>query len=331
MNGTTEIVCTLFDVTGAITRPEIRLTKAEVARQYGVDGRDLRSVDLVSEGIPHFVIRPSTIFISLFSLRLLIQSDRALLVRVRPRDGDPHVYLQDIFVADLQSKLRGDHQSGFPISLPYELRVVEAALASTTAHLEAEHTLVRRNVERSMHALQSQDIASTDPRILLESGKKLMNIAQRARQMRSALQELLNTDEDLAAMYLTDRRAGNHHAIEDHQEAEYLLEAYYKNNDAVEESAVALFAEIRRTEDAIQSVLDVRRNQIMVFEAQLEICMLGFAVSTFVAGLYGMNVVNSLEESPFAFAGLVSGCVIGTLIIARYGLRRLRKFRKIEL
>jgi magnesium transporter len=331
MNGTTELICTLFDANGAIEMPETRLTKADIARQYGVDGRDLRTADAISEGIPHFVIRPSTIFISHFSLRLLVQSNRVLLIRGGSKDNDPHAFLEEIFVTDLQSKLRCNHGSCFPVSLPYELRVFEAALASVTAHLEAEHSLIRKEIEYSLEDLQSEDIASTGPRTLLENGKKLVHIEQRARQMRTALQELLSNDEDLAEMYLTDQQAGRPHAIEDHQEVEYLLEAYYKSHDAIVESAGALLSEVHRTQDAILSVLDVRRNQIMVFEAQLEICMLGFAVSTFIAGLYGMNVINYLEDSPYAFPSLVAGCVMGTLILARIGMLKLRKFRRIQL
>lgn len=331
MNGTTELTCTLFNVNGAMEMPETRLTKANIASQYGVDGRDLRTADAISEGIPHFVIRPSTIFISLFSLRLLVQSDRVLLIRGGSKDSEPHAFLEEIFVTDLQSKLRGKNGSGFPVLLPYELRVFEAALASVTAHIEAEHSLVRKDIEASLKDLQSEDITSTGPRTLLENGKKLVNIELRARQMRTALQELLSNDEDLAAMYLTDHQAGKPHAIEDHQEVEYLLEAYYKSHDAIVESARELLSEVHRTQDAILSILDVRRNQIMVFEAQLEICMLGFAVSTFVAGLYGMNVVNYLEDSPYAFPALVSGCVMGTLLLARVGMIRLQRFRRIQL
>jgi hypothetical protein len=40
--------------------------------------------------------------------------------------------------------------------------------------------------------------------------------------------------------------------------------------------------DVNRTTDTAQSILDVRRNQIMIFEAELDICMLGFAVLTFI-------------------------------------------------
>ena len=58
----------------------------------------------------------------------------------------------------------------------------------------------------------------------------------------------------------------------------------------------------------------------MIFEAHLEICMLGFAVSTFVVGLFGKNVINYIEESAYAFAVLIGASVMGTTRISRWAV-----------
>ncbi|CAL5873828.1 uncharacterized protein PFLUO_LOCUS8111 [Penicillium psychrofluorescens] len=329
MNDGTELRCALFDANGSLVSPETRMTKSDVAKQYGIDMRDLRNADLVSEGSPHILIRPSTIFISIFSLRLLIQSDRVLLFLLDSESDD--VKMQDIVEQNLQSRIRTDPMSDAMPSLPYELRVVDAALASVTAVLEAEHLLLREEVGQRLRDSQREEGVHSALRELLEHRKKLVTIEQRARQVRSALQEVLNNDEDLATMYLSDQRAGKPHAIADHQEVEYLLEAYYKNADAIAESSNALGGNASRTAGAIESMLDVRRNQILIFEAQLEIWTLGFAVPTFVAGLFGMNVINYFEESAPAFAVLVSACAMGTVLIARYGMRRLKRVQKMQI
>ena len=329
MNEATELVCTIFDADGSIKSEKTRLTKSEISNQFGIDSRDLRNVDLVSEGIPHLLVRPSTIFISIFSLRLLIQSDRVLLFLFESeRTG---VKMHDVFEHDLQSRLRRDPGFGSMTNLPYELRVVDAALASVIAMLEAEHLLLRGEVEQHLQDAKNEDLVHTALGELLEDGKRLVVIEQRARQVRSALQELLNNDEDLACMYLSDRQAGKPHIVEDHQEVEYILEAYYKNADAIAESAKSLTGNVYRTARTVQSILDVRRNQIMIFEAQLEIWMLGFAASTFVAGLYGMNVINYFEQSASAFGVLITACVLGTVCISRYGIWKLKKFRRLRL
>ncbi|KAJ5812197.1 Magnesium transporter MRS2/LPE10 [Penicillium riverlandense] len=330
MNDGTELRCALFNANGSIVSPETRMTKSDVAKQYGIDMRDLRNADLVSEGSPHILVRPSTIFISIFSLRLLIQSDRVLLFLLDSENDE--VKMQDIFEQNLQSRIRTDSGSDALPSLPYELRVVDAALASVTAVLEAEHLLLREEVGQRLRESQShrEEGVHSTLRELLDHRKRLVTIEQRSRQVRSALQELLNNDEDLATMYLSDQRAGKPHAIADHQEVEYLLEAYYKNADAIAESSSALGGNASRTAGAIESMLDVRRNQILILEAQLEIWMLGLAVPTFVAGLFGMNVINHFEESASAFAVLVSACAIGTTLIARYGMRRLKRVQKMQ-
>ncbi|KAJ5291904.1 Magnesium transporter MRS2/LPE10 [Penicillium angulare] len=329
MNDSTELRCSLFVPSQSTKFQETRLTKAEVAQVYGVDGRELRNADLKSQGIPHILVRPATIFISILSLRLLVQSDRVLLFL--PNSEADGVRMEDVFEHNLQSKIQAEQGSGFTPTLPFELRVLDAALASVTAILEAEHLILQGEVENRLRVSAKEDLAHLTLVELLERGKRVATIEQRARQFRSALQELLNNDEDMALMYLSDRQAGKPHAIADHQEVEYLLEAYYKNADAIAEAAGALVGEVNRTARATESMLDVRRNQIMVFEAQLEIWMLGLATSTFVAGLIGMNVVNYMEETPFAFAWLVSGCAVATLLIARFGMLKLKRFRKMHL
>ncbi|KAJ6145595.1 hypothetical protein N7470_009490 [Penicillium chermesinum] len=328
MNEATELRCAIFKADGSVQSAETRLTKADVASRFGLNARDLRNLDLVSEGIPHILVRPSAIFMSIFTLRLIIQPDQVVLFLLDSENGG--VKLQDIFEHDLQNRISSAPVSG-PTSLPYELRVVDAALASVTAVLEAEHLILKEDVKKNLRESRNEDFVFTALRALLENGNTLVAIEQRARGVRSAMQELLSNDDDMATMYLSDNLAGKPHAIQDHQEVEYLLEAYYKNADAIAESANALAGEVRRTAGAIKSTLDVRRNQIMVFEAQLEIWMLGFAVSTFIAGLLGMNVVNYMEESSMAFALLASGCVVATFVMSRLGMRRLKKMRSMTL
>lgn len=331
LNESTEIQCMLFHADSSLEPSRQNMTKARIAKDYDLDARDLRNIDLVSTGLPHILVRPDTIFASLFSLRLLIKSNKMLLVLLESEDN--HVRIHDVLLKDLHTRLQTPQGLAVGLSgqLSFEHRVLDAALAAVIATLEAESVLIRRDVERSLSDSQKEDSVHTALRRLRRQGKRLVNTEQRARQVRSALQEILSNDEDMAMMYLTDRRAGHAHLSADHQEVEYLLEAYNKNVDAIAESANSLIGDVNRTIDTIQSVLDIRRNEIMIFEAQLEIWMLGFAVSTFVAGLFGMNVINSFEESIPAFTVLVSGCMLGTILIARYGMRRLKKFRRPQL
>ncbi|KAL4796644.1 hypothetical protein BDV19DRAFT_360712 [Aspergillus venezuelensis] len=168
-------------------------------------------------------------------------------------------------------------------------------------------------------------------RRILELKRRLKSIEQRALQMRDMAQEVLNEDEDMANIYLTDKFNGRPHDIGDHQSVEYLFEAYFKASDTIAQQAASLVSRIRRTEETIQYTLSVRRNQIMVLEARLEILMLAFAGATLVAGWYGMNLINGDEESPHAFAIVVLASCVAALAASAFGMYRLRRIRTAQL
>ncbi|KAF7592242.1 hypothetical protein BBP40_000443 [Aspergillus hancockii] len=329
--GNVEMKYTMYDTTGA-AMPVSTLTKLDAATRYGLSARDLRTIDLPSNGFPHILVRESTVLIHMFDLRLLMQADRVLLFHLEETPNREPDTISLVFRRDLAGKLRGDQGLGVSVKLPYELRVLEAVLAAVASTLEAEFVLAKNQVTRTLGMVDKEEgEVHSQLRTLLELVRTLAGIEKRARQVRSAVQELLNTDEDMADMYLSDKRAGKPHEPQDHQDVEYLLEAYYKASDAVVQEAASLMGAIQQTEESMQSILDVRRNQIMVLEAKIEIVMLGLSVATLVAGWYGMNVINNLEESAVAFGALVSFCLLGIAVISRYGFYRLRRIQRMHM
>jgi magnesium transporter len=336
MNGNAEIEHTLYDSAGVSTK---RLTKLEIANKYCLSTRDLRSIDLPSIGFPQILIREHTILVYMFSLRLLVQADQVLMFHA---EGSPLAHEQTnqwrVFNHDIEGKLRGDHGSaGISAVLPFELRVLEASLSSTTSTMEAEYLLAKEQVSEALRQLDVQMLGDKESLIhhelqtLLDLVQILSGIEQRARHVRNAVQEVLNDDGDMAAMHLSDKRAGKPHVPEDHQDVEYLLEAYYKTSDAVVQKAASLLGKIQQKEESIQSILNVRRNQIMVLETKIEIAMLGLASATLVAGFYGMNVINYFEESAWAFGILTTVSLVGTAFVWRFGLRQLRQIQKVQI
>lgn len=336
MNGNAEIKHTLYDARSASVSTKT-LTKLAIANQYCISTRDLRSIDLPSIGFPHILVREQTILIYMFSLRLLVQTDQVLMFHVEGSLDYEQANQWRVFNHDIEGKLRGNYGSGVAVSLPFELRVLEAALASTISTIEAEYLLAKEQISEALRQLDLQmsgdeeSLIHSELRVLLDLVQVLSGIEQRARHVRNAIQEVLNDDEDMAAMHLTDKRAGKPHAPEDHQEVEYLLEAYYKTSDAVVQKAESLLGKVQRKEESIQSILNVRRNQIMVLETKIEIAMLGMASATLVAGFYGMNLMNYFEQSPWAFGIVTSICFVLMAVISRFGLRQLRQIQRVQI
>lgn len=235
---------------------------------------------------------------------------------------------------DLEGKLRQKadaRANGNGTYLPYEFRALEAVLISVTSGLESEFEGVREPVVRVLRELE-EDIDREKLRHLLIHSKKLGTFEQKARLVRDAINDLLDADDDLAAMYLTERRVlGKQREENDHQEVEMLLESYHKICDEIVEISGNLIGNIRNTEEVVKAILDANRNSLMLLELKFSIGTLGLAAGTLIAGLYGMNVKNFIEESDVAFGSVTVFCFGLSAIVALYGMRKLRKVQKVRM
>ena len=280
--------------------------------------------------------------------------------------GDEDRNVSHVFAHDLVRKIDGshhrddkaNHDNGRNIpeeeqqqqkrhkQPPYELRVIEAALSAVISVLEADFLLTRQKATKELALAPNvnsnngnknsrldsyESLIDTELSKTLALTRKLAGIEQRARQVRDAVGDVLNEDEDMANMYLSDKRESRPHAPQDHQDVEYLLEAYFKASDAVVQEVAALVDNIRRSEASIQSTLRVRRNQIMVLEAKIEVLMLSISVATLIAGYWGMNVVNYLEAWPPAFPVLISSSILVVAFLSFFGMRKLKFIYRMRL
>lgn len=212
--------------------------------QYGLLPRDLRKID--SSTLPHILIRPSAILLNLLHLKVLIKHDRVLLFDVY---GSKTSYSQSAFMYDLQGKLQ---QKGPPptggLPLPYEFRALESVLTSVTSELEADFEAVREPVMHILSQLED-DIDRQKLRVLLILSKRVSTFEQKVKLVRDAIEELLEADDDLAAMYLTEKAHDLRRGLDDHTEIEMLLESYHKLTDEIVQEAGNLVSGIRNTEE----------------------------------------------------------------------------------
>lgn len=234
--------CTEFDEHGNVTLVNGEFKKSELIAKYGLLPRDLRKID--SSLLPHITVRPSAILVNLLHLRVLIKHDRVLVFDAY---GSTDSYTQSVFMYDLEGKLRQVENKNNG-SLPYEFRALEAVLISVTTGLESEFEGVREPVVRVLRELE-EDIDRDKLRYLLVYSKKLGTFEQKARLVRDALDELLESDEDLEDMYLSEKAKGIQRHDEDHTDIELLLESYHKVTDEIVQGAENLVSNIRNTEE----------------------------------------------------------------------------------
>ena len=160
--------------------------------------------------------------------------------------GSTDSYTQSVFMYDLEGKLRqGSKAMG---GLPYEMRALEAILISVTAALEAEMKVLQELVITLLGELE-EDIDRDKLRQLLIYSKKLSTFEQKAKLIRDAIEEILEADDDLADMYLTEKMLGKTRPTEEHTEIEMLLESYHKICDEIVQISSNLVSSIRNTEE----------------------------------------------------------------------------------
>ncbi|KAI4122753.1 MAG: hypothetical protein LQ347_006399 [Umbilicaria vellea] len=317
--------CTEFDENGNVTLVNGEFKKAELIAKYGLLPRDLRKID--SSLLPHILVRPSAILINLLHLRVLIKSNRVLVFDTY---GSTDSHTKSGFMYELEGKLRqkeGSRQAG---GLPYEFRALEAVLLGVTSGLEMEFEGVRGPVVGVLRALE-EDIDRDKLRHLLIYSKKLGTFEQKARLVRDAIDNLLDDDQDLAAMYLTERDRGVVRKEEEHTEVEMLLESYHKVCDEIVQISGNLVTNIRNTEEIVKAILDANRNSLMLLDLKFSIGTLGIGSGAFIAALYGMNLKNFLEESDFGFAGVSGASFLFAAVVCAYGLTKLRKVQRVSM
>ncbi|KAH0543187.1 magnesium ion transporter [Glutinoglossum americanum] len=317
--------CTEFDENGNVTLVNGEFKKSELIAKFGLLPRDLRKID--SSHLPHILVRPSAILINLLHLRALIKHDRVLVFDAY---GSTDSYTQSVFMYDLEGKLRQRETSRQAGGLPYELRALEAVLISVTTALEGEYQGVRDPVVRVLRELE-EDIDRDKLRHLLVYSKKLGTFEQKAKLVRDAIDELLEADDDLAAMYLTAKAKGEERGEEDHTEVEMLLESYHKVCDEIVQNSGNLVSNIRNTEEIVKAILDANRNSLMLLDLKFSIGTLGIGSGAFIAALYGMNLKNFIEESDFGFLGVSFWSFGFAFVICAYGLHKLRRIQRVSM
>ncbi|KAI9652909.1 MAG: magnesium ion transporter [Alyxoria varia] len=298
--------------------------------QYGLLPRDLRKID--SSLLPIILVRPSAILINLLHLRVLIKHNRVLVFDVY---GSTDSHTQSHFMYDLEGKLRTPEtrtpgSSTVGAALPYEFRALEAVLIAVTSGLEGEFEGVREPTVRVLRELE-EDIDRDKLRHLLIYSKKLSSFQQRARLVREAIDDILEADDDLADMYLTEKQNGKVRSEDDHTEIEMLLESYHKVCDEIVQISGNLVSNIRNTEEIVKAILDANRNSLMLLDLKFSIGTLGLGGGTFVAALYGMNLKNFMEESELGFWGVSGWCSVFSIIVCWIGLKKLRRVQRLSM
>ncbi|KAG5419786.1 LPE10 [Candida metapsilosis] len=348
------IKCTIFNSKGQMTHHGKEVPKSKFMKLYNLVPRDFRklskhtstavsaSTSMVPsstmhniELVPSLVMRKNCIMLNLLNIRALIQKDQVTIFDSSSSVAHSVKYeshsqsqLLKLMENKLQETSSHNHQQvkhAHEEAEYYEFRALEAILIHVLSNLTTEmkvHKTILTNVLSGL----DESIERYKLRYLLIQSKKLAQFQQKATLIRDLLEDLLERDDELNQMYLTDPRTGTNHA-----EIEMLLESYYKTSDEIVQTVENLRSQIKTTEEIINIVLDSNRNELMLLGLKFSTGLLSMGVALYLAALYGMNLENFIEESDGGFEFIVVVSSIALAVLLCVCVKKIKKVEKVTM
>lgn len=334
------IRCTIFDQHGDIVVHGQDIKRLQFMKTHNLVPRDFRKISRHQHSagsgstinvdiVPSIVTRAGCVLLNLLNVRALVKSNMVVVFDASgalkgSRLNELHSH--SMFLKDISMRLRGNADE----SLPYEFRALEAILVHVVSNLNTEmkvHTTVLQNILASL----DKSIERTKLRYLLIESKKITHFHQKAKLIRDLLDELLEQDDDLNALYLTDMARGSPRQNTNHAEVEMLVESYYKTTDEIVQTVENLRLQIKTSEEIINIVLDSNRNELMLLGLRFSIGLLSMGGALYIGALYGMNLENFIEESDGGFEAVVALSMVLLGVLFLLSVRQLKRLRKITM
>ncbi|AET39851.1 Mrs2p Ecym_5061 [Eremothecium cymbalariae DBVPG len=319
------VSCTIFNNKGDITAVSRKFPKLPFLRDHGLFPRDLRKLDSSTvDMIPSIVIKPTCLLVNLLHVKAIIEKDNVYVFDTSNKDSAMKL---GILMYDLESKLSRNIPTQHMSSQYYEHRALESILINVMTCLETEFKHHLGVCGMILNELEDE-IDRDKLRDLLIKSKELTSFYQKSLLIRDTLDELLESAEDLAAMYLSETRSTQNNNFSD---VEMLLETYYKQCDEYVQQSGSLMQDIKSTEDVVNIILDANRNSLMLFELKVTIYTLGFTVATVIPAFYGMNLKNFIEESTFGFGSVFVFSIASALAVTAANFKALRRVTRLTM
>ncbi|KAL8096441.1 magnesium transporter MRS2-F-like [Apium graveolens] len=357
--------------------------KHSIMRRTGLPARDLRVLDPMLSYPSTILGRERAIVVNLEHIKaiitaaeiLMINSTNPLVVQfvvdLQERVSTPsdRVNYPEQVEGDLQAKGRATLPSNFkkddpnatvlspagggPKILPFEFKALEVCLESACRCLESETQTLEDEAYPALDELTSQ-ISTLNLERVRQIKSRLVAISGRVQKVRDELEHLLDDDNDMAEMYLTEKLAESSREemslreepgieevpIDDQryeeseaeqsennsnistvlkpniEELESLLEAYFAQIDGVSQKLANMNEYVDDTEDFINIMLDDKQNQLLQMGVMLSTGNMILNAGIVVVGLFGMNIhIELYLGQPKQFWETALGTVGGCLAL----------------
>ena len=265
--------------------------KLSFTNKYGLLLRDLRLESSFSKNGASVLVRPGAVLFKLENVSILISSSALYLLSIDDKSVE--------FMNSLTSKISKDENGS-----SFEMCAFEAVLDSFCSSISNRVYTLRK---------QTKDFVKSgftlgDARILLLRNE-MGNLVQLLSEFERSLQDVLNSDEDLAGMYLSSTRTKA-----EHYEVEILMENYLREVLRLKSEVLRFKDSIDAAENSLHKELATARNEMMKLELRMSMITASLASGAFVGTMFGMNLPHHLEGAyafycVLGFSSLTSGLV----------------------
>jgi magnesium transporter len=203
-------------------------------------------------------------------------------------------------------------------SMPYEFCALEGILVNVVMSLEKDFASLEPTILENLDDLPTR-LTSRQLEELRSFKQRLSQFSARSQDVQRVLQEVLEEDENMINMYLTEKKFFpklTRNPIE-HDEIEILSESYLQVVDHLTNRAELLDNAIDDTEDLVTIRLDTIRNKILFVELTLNIIALAFGAGSLVVGIFGMNLgipIFKEEYSSINFFFITVIIILGSIL-----------------
>lgn len=264
--------------------------------------RDLRRLDFAHNVCeePILIVRKHAVLIALDPLRAIIMSDRIILIV--PDGADTLIQLlqehMKAWIADSNQSNGNGSSSSNSIDeyVPFEIHAYEAIIATVYAIHSQEYDGVSARIASILLNFKSVAIVSIDIQEKMRLLKNhVMEKIGHISSIRRAINEILNNDDDMALMNLTQMRKNpslyiaplDQSVMASHEIIEVLFESYLADWNSLETKLTQLRQQIQNAEELVSLRLDTSRNQLLIADTIISVISCCLSFGSFVGAIFG--------------------------------------------
>ncbi|XP_057734715.1 magnesium transporter MRS2-3 [Arachis stenosperma] len=278
--------------------------KQEIMRRMRVAARDLRRM-LSSSSRTTIAGRECAIVINLEHIKCIITANEALFLNSR----DPSLVS---LLHHLHNRIILPPSSSTNI-LPFEFVALEACLHASCTALENHSNILHQEAHTAFYKLTSE-INILNLERVRQIKNRLLALTCRAHKVRDELERLLDNDENMIEMYLTNKLRSED-AVSNVEELEMLLGAYLVQIGGTLNKLFTVREYAEETEEYIKAMLKEKQDKLLQMAVRVGTANVIAEAFITVVGIFTINIHIDLFQKHALLPWIAGGCVASSIFL----------------